>query len=62
MRLLLKKAISVVSGWFVSIPFFYLPIPGILQSALLCVFFIFYYALFDKIFQKIEEKGGDKKC
>ena len=61
MKLILKKAISVVSGWLVSIPFFYLPINGILLSTILCIFFIFYYTLLDKLFQKIENLKNKKK-
>ncbi|RLD10439.1 MAG: hypothetical protein DRI44_06090 [Chlamydiae bacterium] len=56
MNLIVKKIISVVSGYFASLPFFFVNINPIVDSLILMVFFIAYYALIDYILEKIEQK------
>jgi len=55
MKLIYKKIINVVSGYFASLPFFYVKFNNaLLQSLTLCVFFIFYYYILDKLLYFIE--------
>lgn len=57
LKLIYKKAISVISGWFESLPIlYYFSQNYILNSIVLCVNFIIYYYVLDKLFQYIEKK------
>ncbi|MHC1591741.1 MAG: hypothetical protein ACXQS8_06630 [Candidatus Helarchaeales archaeon] len=60
MRSIFRKIISVVSGYFVSLPFFYVNINPVVDSLILCIFFIFYYWLVDKIIDLVERKLNDE--
>ena len=62
MKKITKKVISVVSGYFASIPIFYSDfyrvLSPVIQATILCIFFIFYYYLIDRIFDRIEKRGA----
>jgi len=65
MKLIIKKMISVISGYFVSLPIFYSYIYQILspiiQATILCIFFIIYYYICDKIIKYIEIRIENNK-
>nr|URC17144.1 MAG: hypothetical protein [Lokiarchaeota virus Ratatoskr Meg22_1012] len=61
MNNMIKRAISVISGYFVSLPIFFFDLDPITQSLILMVFFILYYYALDRLFDYIENKRGDKK-
>jgi len=60
LKLIHKKIISVGSGYFASLPFFFIELGPILDSIILCIFFIGFYYLCDKIFEKLEKKSDEK--
>ena len=56
MKLIYKKVISVVCGYFASLWSFFINVNWLFDSLLLCIFFIWFYWLFDRLFLYYESK------
>jgi len=56
MKLIYKKILGVVSGYFASLWAFFLNINPFFDALVLCLFFIVYYYFFDKLIEYFELK------